>query len=221
MVKTLECILTWWAVCFWFKKKIIIPNIWATAKKKVPRTNSARNVRACETDFLPSGEPVNSCPVKLQVASSLSSAGERGHDDHQLGKTRSVAIRQHVRRHRDERVEEDRAHALAHLAVVTHNVSGEQLQKLPVLLHHFKLLRVLWRSGCHASQPGLQTRGLHTGQLGQGAAQAQQAGVWALFSCVYRKHYCEVEAKLSWHFLMQRRGFVFCFFPYLYCFLAW
>lgn len=152
-------------------------------------------------DFLPSSEPVNGCPVKLQVASSLSSTGQRGHDDHQLGKTCSVAIRQHVRRHGDECVEEDRAHTLAHLAVVAHDVSGEQLQKLPVLLHDFKLLRVLWRCGCHACQPGLQTRGLHTGQLRQGAAQAQQAGVWALFSYVCRKHCGEFEAKLSWHFI--------------------
>lgn len=181
----------------------MVPSIWEMANKEVPSTNLTKNVpkkNVCEKYFLPSREPVNGCPVQLQVASSLSSTGQRGHDDHQLGEARPVAIRQHVRRHRDERVEEHRAHALAHLAVVAHNVSGEQLQKLPVLLHDFKLLRVLWRGGRHACQPGLETRGLHTGQLRQGAAQAQQAGVRALFSCVHRKHCGEVEGKLSWYF---------------------
>lgn len=134
----------------------------------------------CETDFLPSGQPVDRCPVQLQVASPLSSASKCCHNDHELGEACSIAISQHVCGHRNERVEEDCAHSFAHLAVVTHNMSGEQLQKLSVFLHYFQLLGLLWWRGRHARQPGLQTRGLHTSQLGQGATQTQQAGVWAL-----------------------------------------
>lgn len=124
--------------------------------------------------------------MQLQVASSLSSAGKCRHNDHQLREACPITICQHVCCHRNERAEEYCAHPFSHLAVVTHNMSGEQLQKLPVFLHYFKLLRVLWWSGCHACQPGLQTRGLHTGQLSQGATQTQQAGVRALFSCAQK-----------------------------------
>lgn len=141
----------------------------------------------CETDFSPSGQPVDSCPVQLQVARPLSSASECCHDDHELGEARSIPISQHVCGHRNERVEEDRTHSFAHLAVVAHNMSGEQLQQLSVFLHYFQLLGLLRRWGRHARQPGLQARGLHASQLGQGATQTQQAGVRALLRWVQKK----------------------------------
>ena len=118
--------------------------------------------------------------MQLQVPRPLTGAGQRCHDDHELGESGSVAIGQHLGRHGDERAEEHGADALAHLAGLAHDVSGEQLQQLPVLLHRVQLIRVLGQRGRHARQPGLQARGLHTRQLGQRAAQVQQARVGAL-----------------------------------------
>lgn len=133
-----------------------------------------------EDKFLPSCQPVNCCAVKLQMTNSLSCTGQRSHDDHQLWEACSITIGQHVGCHWNERAEENGANSFAHLAVVTYNMSGEQLQKLSIFLHYFQLFWVFWRSGCHARQPRLESRGLHAGQLSQGTTQTQKAGVWAL-----------------------------------------
>ncbi|XP_010769119.1 LOW QUALITY PROTEIN: E3 ubiquitin-protein ligase UBR4 [Notothenia coriiceps] len=120
--------------------------------------------------------PVDSGPVQLQMTGPLSRAGEGCHDDHELREACSITISEHVCCHGNECAEEDSAHSFAHLAVVTHNMSGEHLQELSVFLHYFHLLRVLWGGRSHARQPGMQPRGLHAGQLGQRATQSQQAG---------------------------------------------
>lgn len=92
-----------------------------------------------------------------------------------------------------ERTREHRAHARQDqgcaVPVLPNNVSGQELQQLPVLLHHVQLVRVLGGGHGHPGQPGLQSHGLHTGQLGQGAAEAQQAGVGALLS--WGESYCQ------------------------------
>lgn len=131
---------------------------------------------------LPPCQPIDRRPVKLQVTSPLPCTGQSCHDGHELRETRSIPIGQHVCCHGNKCAEEDGADSFANLTVVTHNVSGEQLQQLSVFLHHFQLLRVLGRRRRHAGQPGLQARRFHTGQLGQRPTQTQQAWVWTLLS---------------------------------------
>lgn len=126
------------------------------------------------------------------MTNPLSCTGQRRHDDHQLWEACSIAIGQHVCCHWNECAEENGAHSFAHLAVVSYNMSGKQLQKLSIFLHYFQLFWVFWWSGRHARQPRLQPRGFHTGQLSQGATQTQKAGVWALLRWV-QTHHCESE----------------------------
>ena len=68
------------------------------------------------------------------------------------------------------------------LPVFPNNVGGQQLQQLPVLLDHVQLIGISGGRCGHAGEPGLETRRLHASQLGQGAAEMQEARVRALLS---------------------------------------
>lgn len=118
------------------------------------------------------------------MSCSLASTGQRGHDNHELGKASSISACQHLRGHGDEGIEQHGAHAFTHLAVVSHNVRSEELQQLPVLLHCVQLVWVFGWWGGHSSEPGLQPYWLHTGQLCQRTTQTQQAWVGALLSYI-------------------------------------
>lgn len=118
--------------------------------------------------------------MKLQVTSPLASTSQGCHNDHELRKACSIPTGQHVCCHGNQRAEEHGAYSFSNLAVVPHNVSCEELQKLSIFLHNFQVLGIFWWGGRHTGQPGLQTWWLHTSQLGQGATQRQQALVWTL-----------------------------------------
>ena len=68
------------------------------------------------------------------------------------------------------------------LPVFPNNVGGQQLQQLPVLLDHVQLIGIFRGRCSHAGEPCLETRRLHASQLGQGAAEMQEARVRALLS---------------------------------------
>ena len=68
------------------------------------------------------------------------------------------------------------------LPVFPNNVGGQQLQELPVLLDHVQLIGIFGGRCSHAGEPCLETRRLHASQLGQGAAEMQEARVRALLS---------------------------------------
>lgn len=141
-----------------------------------------KGTKVKRSGFLPSCQPINGRPMKLQVTSALPSTGQCCHDGHELREACSIPIGQHVCCHGNECAEEDGANSFAHLTVVAHNMSGEQLQQLSVFLHNFQLLCVLWWRRSHTREPGLQARRFHASQLGQRTAQTQQTWVWTLLS---------------------------------------
>lgn len=199
-------------VCAHFFNHVLLSQIFFATKRNIQINHMKQLLeillKLSELNILPSREPVDSRPVQLQVPSSLSGACQSPHNNHEFRKPCPVSVGQHVGCHGNESAEEDGTHALAHLAVVSDDVSGEHLQELTVFLNELQLLRVLWRRGRHPCEPGLEPGRFNAGQLGQRAAQTQQAGVWALLSWKQKEIYVkniilpELHLNLSYYNLM-------------------